>query len=54
MTPASAEVNASLRAPAAALIASLVTLPGSLLLVAASCVSYARLWGQARNLAQRP
>jgi hypothetical protein len=54
MTPAPADVSAVLRAPAAALIASLVALPGSLLLVAASHVSHARLRGQARNLAQRP
>jgi len=54
MTPASAEVSARISAPAAALIASLAAVPGSVLLTAASAVSYARLPGQWETLAQLP
>ena len=50
MTPESpGAVGARISAAAAALIANLVALPGSVLLVAASAVSYAWLRGQAKG-----
>jgi hypothetical protein len=49
MTPPVAS-GASISGPAAALIASLAALPGSVLLAAASSVSYARLRGRTERL----
>jgi hypothetical protein len=48
MTP-TAQASASISGADAALIASLVALPGSVLLVAASSVSYARLRARRRG-----
>jgi hypothetical protein len=53
MTPASA-ADPSISGAAAALIASLVALPGSVVLIAASAVSYAGLRGRAERLTQQP